>query len=46
MFSPLDEIVWDVDFYAVAAGYIRTKIAELSMTDPGLTTAVPALRAH
>ncbi|MGA8808362.1 MAG: hypothetical protein WB973_10830 [Thermoanaerobaculia bacterium] len=46
LFSPLDEIIWDVDFDAVAARYIRAKKAELSAADPDLMKAVPALWAH
>jgi hypothetical protein len=45
VFSPLDRVIWDVDFDAVAARYIRAKKAELSATDPDLMRAVPALWA-
>ncbi len=46
VFSSLDEVVWDVDFDAVAARYIRSKVEELSATDPGLREAVPTLWPH
>ncbi len=44
--SPLDQVVWSLDFDAVAARYIRAKTSQLCATDPGLAKAVPALLAH
>ena len=45
MFAPLDKIVSDGNFDADAARYIRTKMAELSASDLGLTKAIAALSA-
>jgi hypothetical protein len=43
VFSSLDQIVWDVDFDAVAARYIRAKRVELAARDPELRNVLPAL---
>jgi hypothetical protein len=46
IFGPLDRVVWDLDFDAVAARYIRAKTSQLTATDPGLAKAVRGLLAH
>ncbi len=42
-FSSADHVLWDIDFDAVAAAYIRARKADLLATDPGLKKAAPAL---
>ena len=44
VFSELDDLIWDVDFDAVAAAYIRARRSELFATDPALMKLVPILR--
>jgi hypothetical protein len=43
-FAASDTVIWDIDFDAVAAVYIRARKADLLATDPGLSKVTPALR--
>ena len=43
-FWPCDQTVWDLDFYAAAATYIRARTPDLLSTDPELVKVAPALR--
>ena len=40
-FKELDEAVWDADFDAAAAAYIRTRRSDLVRADPGTAALLP-----